>query len=138
MGINDGKFYDARLSREYYEGLRKSRRDFDTNAELVRGAHDAFEANNFYTGESASAHKKFIKNCCGKMLDDDTTMMAEMIRHQEYLMSTFEAMVDASPNARIEIDTLEKINVDFKAFYSRFRETHGYSPFFILSQLFLS
>ena len=122
MGITDGKFYDAKLSKEYYDALMKSMKDFDTNADLVRGAQDAFEGNKLYNGASATAHKKFIKNGCQKMLNDDTNMMADMKRHQEYIMSTFESMVDANPNARMEIDTLEKINVDFKAFYRRFKE----------------
>ncbi|RKM57758.1 hypothetical protein D6856_13970 [Butyrivibrio sp. XB500-5] len=122
MGFNDGKFYDAKLSRDYYEGLRKSRRDFDDNADLVRIAHDAFDSNALYNGDTARAHKRFIKNGCGKMLNDDTKMMEEMTAHQEYMMNTFEGMVDADPNARIEINTLDTINRDFKAFHGRFKE----------------
>ncbi|RKM57748.1 hypothetical protein D6856_13920 [Butyrivibrio sp. XB500-5] len=122
MGFHDGKFYDAKLSREYYEGLKKSRTDFDVNADLVRSANNAFDANTLYNGDTARAHKRFIKNGCGKMLNDETDMMAEMTSHQEYMMSAFEGMVDADPNARIEINTLDTINRDFKGFHGRFKE----------------
>lgn len=122
MGINDGKFYDARQSAEYYAYLNASKKAYDGYADVTRTANNIFDANPFFTGKAAKAVKRFIKLGTGKMINDTTDMHDMMIKDQKYIMEAFERIVDASPNARIEYDTLEKINYDFKSFYRRFSE----------------
>ncbi len=122
MGINDGKFYDAKLSSEYYEVIKKEKSLYDSKADVTRASQDGFEANELFHGITARAMKMFIKNGTGKMLNDVTDMYSQMISNQKYIMNAFESIVDNSPNARVEYDTLEIINKDFKSFYRRFNE----------------
>lgn len=122
MGINSGKFFDAKLSHEYYEGLKKEKRLYDDRADVVRSSQNEFDANELFHGVSADALKMFIKGGTGKMLDDVTNMYSQMLSDQEYIMGAFADIVDRNPNARIEYDTLEIINNDFKVFYRRFSE----------------
>ncbi|RKM63210.1 hypothetical protein D6856_03545 [Butyrivibrio sp. XB500-5] len=120
MGINSGKFFDAELSREYYETLKSEKSLYDGKAAVTRSSQNEFNANELFLGNTARAMKMFIKNGTGKMLNDVTDMYSQMLANQEYIMGTFECIVDNSPNARIEYDTLETINKDFKGFYRRF------------------
>ena len=120
MGINSGKFFDAELSREYYETLKNEKSLYDGKADVTRSSQNEFDANELFLGASARAMKMFIKSGTGKMLNDVTDMYSQMLSDQEYIMGTFEGLVDNSPNARMEYDTLETINKDFKGFYRRF------------------
>ncbi|RKM55111.1 hypothetical protein D6853_10255 [Butyrivibrio sp. X503] len=128
MGFNDGKFYDAKLSMDYYDALKFEKENFDMKADGVRLSNDDFEANEQFDGEMPNYLKRFVKYGGGKMLNDNTDTYAQMINDQRFIMNSFESIVDPSPNARLEINTLEKINTDFKAFHKRFdeiaRETH--------------
>ncbi|RKM56531.1 hypothetical protein D6853_07015 [Butyrivibrio sp. X503] len=122
MGINNGKFYDAEQSAQYYEYLNTSKKAYDGYADVTRLANNDFDANPLFIGMTARALKKFIKLGTGKLINDTTDMHDMMIKDQRFIMESFESMVDPSSNARIEYDTLEIINNDFKHFYRRFKE----------------
>ncbi len=122
MGINNGKFYDAKHSLDYYDFLNNSKSKYDSSAEITRLAHNDFDNNPLFKGMTATALKRFIKFGSGKMLNDTTNMHDMMISDQRYLMNAFVRIVDSSPDARVEFDTLEKINNDFKCFYRRFSD----------------
>ena len=122
MGTNNGKFFDAKLSGEYYDILLDAKKSYDKKADGVRDANDDFEANDRFTGDSATGLKKFIKYGTGNMVNDQTDLYNQLITVQADIMQAFADKVDGDANARIEYDTLEKINTDFKGFYSVFDE----------------
>lgn len=122
MGINNGKFFDAKLSGEYYNILNAAKTLYDKDADDVRNANDDFNSNERFTGLGAGGLKKFIKYGTGKIVDDQTNLYSNIIASQKQVMQAFSDKVDKAPNARMEYDTLEKINTDFKGYYDVYEE----------------
>ena len=122
MGINNGKFFDAKLSGEYYNILNAAKTLYDKDADDVRNANDDFNSNERFTGLGAGGLKKFIKYGTGKIVDDQTNLYSNIIASQKQVMQAFSDKVDKAPNARMEYDTLEKINTDFKGYYGVYEE----------------
>ena len=122
MGINRGKFFDARLTAEYFDGMRNSVMKYSNGASDAHMSFAMFKNEPTFQGITATATKEFIHGAVGSMLTEITDVKDQMIRNQNYIMESFETMVDPSRNARIEFDTLEKINTDFKGFYRSFTD----------------
>ncbi len=117
MGKNSGKFYDARLTKDYCDALKNAATNYSTYADKVHAANEDFFTNEFFKGTTANSMKNFIKNGTGTVLKEVTDLHKQMVDDQTYMITSFENMVDSSANARIEFDTLGKIDKDFKKYY---------------------
>ena len=122
MGINSGKFYDAKLMRRHYDAIKNATRKYDDKADATRAAYNEFYNNEMFRGVTADGLKRLIRDGAGKMLNDVTALHAQMVADEEYMMESFAGIVDSSSSARIEYDTLEKINEDFKGYCRRFND----------------
>ena len=120
MGINRGKFFDAKLTAEYFDGMNSSVMKYNNDASDAHMAFAAFKDEPSFQGRTATATKAFIHGAVGNMLTEISEVKDTMVKHQNHIMESFETMVDSSRSARIEFDTLEKINVDFKGYYRAF------------------
>ena len=120
MGINRGKFFDAKLTAEYFDGMNSSVMKYNNDASDAHMAFAAFKDEPSFQGRTATATKAFIHGAVGNMLSEISEVKDTMVKHQNHIMESFETMVDSSRSARIEFDTLEKINVDFKGYYRAF------------------
>ena len=122
MGINSGKFYDAKLMRRHYDAIKNATRKYDDKADATRAAYNEFYNNEMFRGVTADGLKRLIRDGAGQMLNDVTALHAQMVADEEYMMESFAGIVDSSSSARIEYDTLEKINEDFKGYCRRFND----------------
>ena len=123
MGIGTlsaGKYYDAKKTKTYCDSLKTIVDDYGVKAKTTHLAYNSFFSGTFFMGYLANAMKNFVKNGAGKALNEVTDIHNQMIFDQNYLMESFESMVDSSPIARIENDTMELIDKDFKGYFSTF------------------
>ena len=120
LGINRGKFFDAKLTAEYFDGMNSSVMKYNNDASDAHMAFAAFKDEPSFQGRTATATKAFIHGAVGNMLTEISEVKDTMVKHQNHIMESFETMVDSSRSARIEFDTLEKINADFKGYYRAF------------------
>jgi hypothetical protein len=120
LSISKGKFFDARKTRDYCDRMKAASEKYWGLADITSGKYDAFNENPLFRGITATALKGFINNRMGGMLKQVVSLQDQMIKDQEYLISNFELMVDSHKDARIENDTLEMINADFKGYYFEF------------------
>ena len=122
MGRNNGKFYDAKLMRDYCVYMKSELKKYNGLAEVVHGKDNSFHDGELFIGEAARSLKKFVQSGTGDALKSVKSMHEQMADTQDMVMSLFERIVDPAANARIEYDTLERINNDFKDLYSRLEE----------------
>ena len=122
MGRNNGKFYDAQLMRDYCVYMKSELKKYNGLAEVVHGKDNSFHDGELFIGEAARSLKKFVQSGTGDALKSVKSMHEQMADTQDMVMSLFERIVDPAANARIEYDTLERINNDFKDLYSRLEE----------------
>ena len=120
MGVNRGKFFDARLTAEYFDGMKSSVAEYTNGASDAHMSFATFRNEPTFQGKTATSTKEFINGAVGGMLTELTDVKDQMVRNQNYVMEAFERIVDSSRNARIEFDTLERLNSDFKGFYRAF------------------
>ena len=120
MGLNKGKYYDAKLTRQLCDGMSESSVKYKEFADDTHRAYDDFDKNELFHGTAATALKTFMVGGTGKILTEITDIHKQMVEDQTLLISSFEAMVDPSPTARIEYDTLDIINTDFKGYSNTF------------------
>ncbi len=120
MGLNSGKFYDAKKTREYCELMDSLSCEYKEKAVVTHRAYRKFYTGIFFRGHAANTLKDFIKTGAGGTLNEVTDIHASMVENQRFLIESFETMVDSSLDARIEYDTLEKINSDFIQFFKTF------------------
>lgn len=120
MGISSGKFYDAKKTRAYCDSLKGVVDDYRNKATTTHNAYNAFHSGVFFMGYLADQMKNFIKNGAGGALNEVTDIHDQMVSDQNFLIERFETMVDPSSIARIENDTMELIDKDFKGYFSSF------------------
>ena len=120
MGIASGKFYDAKKTRAYCDSLKELVGDYRTKATVTHNAYNAFYSGVFFMGYLANQMKNFVKNGAGGALNEVTDIHDQMVSDQNFLIDRFETMVDPSPIARIENDTMEQIDRDFKGYFTAF------------------
>ena len=114
------KFFDSRKTRDYCDSMKLASKEYERIAGLAFTAYSEFNKNPLFHGITATALKGFISTPVGAMLTEVVDLQDQMVRDQEYLISNFENMVDPHKNARIESNTLEMINTDFKGYYYDF------------------
>ena len=122
MGIHSGKFYDAKKMQEYCDIYKDIASNYNGKADLIHADFSSFHTSDGFMGRTADEAKQFIKNGMGNMTKAVTTIHDQMVKAQTELITMFEEMVDPAQNARIEYDTLEKINNDFKDLYLIYKE----------------
>ena len=114
MGFHKGKFYDAKKTRMFCDEMKKAVKEYGDYALAVHTAYDDFDENVEFNGKTATALKKLVLHGTGNVLTELTDIHAQMVDDQTYLITSFESMVDSAQNARIEYDTLDVIDRDFK------------------------
>ena len=122
MGIHSGKFYDAKKMQEYCDIYKDIVSNYNEKANLINADFLSFHTSDGFMGRTADEAKQFIKNGMGNMAKAVTTIHEQMVETQTEMIAMFEEMVDPAQNARIEYDTLEKINNDFKDLYLIYKE----------------
>ncbi|MCR4831860.1 MAG: hypothetical protein K5883_10465 [Pseudobutyrivibrio sp.] len=122
MGEHSGKFYDAKKMREYCDGWKELVADYARQKEISDREFLSFQETDSFKGMTADASKTFVKKGMGRMLSEVAKNQRKMRKAQEEVIELFENMVDSSQNARIEYDTLEMINNDFKELYYIFKD----------------
>lgn len=125
MGINKGKFYDARKTAAYFNKMKQSAKYYETRSKAVDNAYNFFAANGSYTGGLAATSKIFVKDGLGKILHETVNIHEYMTKIQDAVIEAFETMVDPALNARIEYDTLDLIDGDFKGYYNEYCDVAG-------------
>lgn len=108
-----------------FEGMSESSTKYQGFADDIHSTYNDFNKNDLFHGTAATALKLFVVGGTGRMLTEITDIHKQMLHDQEYLITSFETMVDASPVARIEYDTLDVINTDFKGYSSIFNGIAG-------------
>lgn len=121
-GLNKDKFYDAKLARGYCDALKSEYNAFLIKARSVHAGYGDFANEALYHGDISISHKQFMTDGIGSMLTEVTDMQKELVEYQTEIISTFETTVDSSKNARIEYNTLDEIDKDFKGYYRTFKE----------------
>ena len=121
-GVYSGMFYDAAKTRDYCGRMKNSAAEYHMFANETHNAFNDFVEDESFHGTTATEMKLFLAGGAGKMLTEITDMNKQMADDQDYMISAFEEMVDASPNARIEYDTLDIIGEDFRGFYGIYKD----------------
>lgn len=121
MSIQKGKYFDVKKTKAYFDAMNTEMDKYIANAEITNAEYDAFNASESFKGLTANSVKLLVKNRAGLFLNE-TVKAQKMVKDaQKYTLTTFASIVDSAPNARIEYDTLRKIETDFKEFYNKFR-----------------
>ena len=122
MNIQNGKFYDAVKMREFCDGWKDLVVNYIDKKETTDGHFSTFNDTESFRGMTADQSKLFVKKGMGRMLRKVAKTQIKMRKAQAEVMELFENMVDPSQNARIEYDTLELINNDFKELYYIYKD----------------
>ena len=121
MSIQKGKYFDVKKTKAYFDAMNTEMDKYIANAEITNAEYAAFNASESFKGLTANSVKLLVKNRAGLFLNE-TVKAQKMVKDaQKYTLTTFASIVDSAPNARIEYDTLRKIETDFKEFYNKFR-----------------
>ena len=109
--------------RDYCDKLKDEAAAFAEYASLHHVDINSYHTTEGFKGVTAREAKKFVKSGVGNMLKGVSYTQEQMEKAQTEAITMFEQMVDPAQNARIEYDTLELINNDFKEMYFIFRDS---------------
>ena len=122
MSINSGKFYDAVKMREFCDGWKDLVLNYAEKKVISDNQFSSMRDTDSFRGMTADQSKLLVKKGMGRMLREVAKTQKKMRKAQTEVMELFENMVDPSQNARIEYDTLEMINNDFKELYYIYKD----------------
>ncbi|RKM58705.1 hypothetical protein D6856_13230 [Butyrivibrio sp. XB500-5] len=125
IDVNKGKFYDAKLTRNFCERMLTAAQDYCRKSSDTDDAYKDFAANEGFQGLAADNTKNFVLNGMGTMNRDIADEHRKMVEDQESLIECFEKTVDSDPNAIIDYDALDKINTDLTGYHSSFGSIAG-------------
>ncbi|MBR4670979.1 MAG: hypothetical protein IKO84_10295 [Butyrivibrio sp.] len=121
VDINKDKWFDVRKTTEVFEALKQEAETYCKNSDATGLAYQSFVASEAFMGQSADATKNFVGNGMGKMNSDIKEAVLKCLKNQEDLLTGFSEMVDSSPNAYIDYNTLKLIDQDFDGYYTNFK-----------------
>ena len=104
--------FDARKVIEYINELETELNLYSEKAERLHGAYDGYVGNDSFEGESADAAKALVQEVEKKLLDEVIDSHKYLLQLYYHMMNSFSAEVDSADDARIELETLNQINVD--------------------------
>jgi hypothetical protein len=122
MGEQSGKFYDAVKMREFCDGWKDLVLNYAEKNGISDSQFSSMRDTESFRGMTADQSKLLVKKGMGRMLREVAKTQKKMRKAQTEVMELFENMVDPSQNARIEYDTLEMINNDFKELYYIYKD----------------
>lgn len=103
-----GKRYDARKMTELCDSISHVVSDFTAKAEMLENEYSAYYSNNTYRGEAANASKEFVYKGQGKLIKEQVRVLNKLSTKFNDTQDAFSTMVDSSPNAKIDMDVLER------------------------------
>ncbi|MBR4670977.1 MAG: hypothetical protein IKO84_10285 [Butyrivibrio sp.] len=121
VDINKDKWFDVRKTTEVFEALKQEAETYCKNSDATGLAYQSFVASEAFMGQSADDTKNFVGNGMGKMNSDIKETVLKCLKNQEDVLTAFSEMVDSSPNAYIDYNTLKVIDQDFDGYYTNFK-----------------
>ena len=106
--------FDARKVIEYINELETEVILYSEKAERLHSAYDGYVGNNSFEGESADAAKALVQEVEKKLLDEVIDSHKYLLQLYYHMMNSFSAEVDSADDARIELEALNQINVDYR------------------------
>lgn len=121
VDTNRDKWFDVRKTTEIFEALKMEAETYCKNSDATGVAYQGFVASEAFMGQAANATKNFVGNGMGKMNSDIKEAVLKCLKNQEDILTGFSEMVDSSPNAYIDYNTLKLIDEDFDGYYTDFK-----------------
>ncbi|SDB56835.1 hypothetical protein SAMN02910298_02930 [Pseudobutyrivibrio sp. YE44] len=118
MEKQNGKFFDVSKTREYFGKLSDQYTDFASAAGVHKDSIWDMINTNSWRGTDAETAKNLLKTNKITLVDALTDLHMETLEIGQLILDKFAAEVDDALDARIDYDTLEKINLDYKNLYA--------------------
>ena len=122
MGINNGKFFDAKATSTYFSDIETEFNSFKTSAISHLQSQNELATTPYWQGYDAELAKKMLGEKDATLLQDILDLQTSMVQLQNDILEKFRWDVDSDYDARIEYDTLEEIDNDFIDFYNEFND----------------
>ena len=103
-----GKRYDARKMTELCDSVNHVVNDFAARAEMLESEYERYNNNSTYRGDAANASKEFVYKGQGKRIREQVRVLNRLSKKFNETQDSFSATVDSSPNAKIDMDVLER------------------------------
>ena len=103
-----GKRYDARKMTELCDSVSHVVNDFAARAEMLESEYERYNNNSTYRGDAANASKEFVYKGQGKLIREQVRVLNRLSKKFNETQDSFSATVDSSPNAKIDMDVLER------------------------------
>ncbi|SDB41805.1 hypothetical protein SAMN02910298_02078 [Pseudobutyrivibrio sp. YE44] len=118
MGRHNGKFYNTVATREFFNKIAESFETYQKYAEIHRASLMDMATTDAWQGEDADVAKDLLANEQIPLLDKIIAIQKDAMEFAEHSLRMFEIYFeDNSYDLRINYDSLEKINNDFKELY---------------------
>ncbi|MBO4458220.1 MAG: hypothetical protein J5802_10915 [Butyrivibrio sp.] len=117
-----GKKYDARKMIEFCESISQVVNDYTVKADILETKYSVYNSNNTYRGEAANASKEFVYRGQGSLTKEQVRVLNKLSKQFNETQDVFSSMVDSAPNAKIDMDVLEKDKRFFEAQQESFEE----------------
>lgn len=127
MGIQNGKFFDVSNTRDYFAQLADEYDEYSKKAVVHQKALTNFTTTESWKGADADKAKSLIKSNKITLVDEVMALQLEAIDLGENILDKFRVEVDNAVDARIEYDTLEKINDDYTIRYANYVDVSNLS-----------
>ncbi|SDB57054.1 hypothetical protein SAMN02910298_02943 [Pseudobutyrivibrio sp. YE44] len=118
MEKQNGKFFDVSKTREYFGKLSDQYTDFASAAGVHKDSIWDMINTNSWRGTDAETAKNLLKTNKITLVDALTDLHMETLEIGQLILDKFAAEVDDALDARIDYNTLEKINLDYKNLYA--------------------
>ena len=122
MGINNGKFFDAKETSSFFSDIETEFNSFKTSAISHMQSQNTLATTPYWQGYDAELAKKMLGEKDATLLQDILDLQTSMVQLQNDILEKFRWDVDSDYDARIEYDTLEEIDNDFIDFYNEFND----------------
>ena len=122
MGINNGKFFDAKATSSFFSNIETEFNSFNTSAISHLQSQNTLATTAYWQGYDAELAKKMLGEKDATLLQDILDLHTSMVQLQNDILEKFRWDVDSDYDARIEYDTLEEIDNDFIDFYNEFND----------------
>ncbi|SDB51946.1 hypothetical protein SAMN02910298_02657 [Pseudobutyrivibrio sp. YE44] len=118
MEKQNGKFFDVTKTRDYFGKLADQYTDFASAAGVHKDSIWEMINTNSWRGTDAETAKDLLKTNKITLVDALTDLHMETLEIGQLILDKFAAEVDDALDARIDYNTLEKINLDYKNLYA--------------------